>query len=87
MVRQRSAKPLSPGSNPGVAFINLSTFPAPTAASSPKSRNSTLCQTSSNQVESPQEFSPNLVQVFASVWGVTANDAKTVFFSIGVNLG
>jgi hypothetical protein len=60
-----SAKPLSPGSNPGVAFVNLSTFPAPRAASSPKSRNSSLCQTSSNQVESTQEFSHKFSHSFS----------------------
>ncbi|NJN13214.1 MAG: hypothetical protein HC815_36975 [Richelia sp. RM1_1_1] len=63
----RSAKPPSPGSNPGVAFVNIPSFPPPQAPSSFEEWILPLYHFKSNWVESTHDFSPNLVQVLATI--------------------
>jgi hypothetical protein len=85
VVRQRSAKPPSPGSNPGVAFVNIPLFSALEAPSSFNGSNFNLFHFTPNQVESTHKFSPNLVQVFATLWEVTNDFPKAIFLITGVN--
>ena len=89
VVRQRSAKPPSAGSNPAVAFVNIPLFPASQAPSSFEERILRLFHFSSNPVESTHNFSPNLVQVFATFWGITRDFPEEFIFGnwgkIGVN--
>jgi hypothetical protein len=80
VVRQRSAKPPSPGSNPGVAFVNIPSFSALEAPSSFNGPNFNLFHFSPNHVESTHEFRPNLVQVFATFWEVTTDILKAIVF-------
>jgi hypothetical protein len=56
VVRQRSAKPPSPGSNPGVAFVNIPLFSALEAPSSFNGSNFNLFHFTPNQVESTHKF-------------------------------
>ncbi len=52
----RSAKPPSPGSNPGVAFVNIPLFPVSQAPSSLEERILRLFHFRSNPVESTHNF-------------------------------
>ncbi|MEL6163397.1 MAG: hypothetical protein AAFR37_06425 [Cyanobacteria bacterium J06628_3] len=64
-------------------------FPASQAPSSFEERILRLFHFSSNPVESTHDFSPNLVQVFATFWGITRDFPEELIFGnwgkIGVN--
>ena len=66
VVRQRSAKPPSAGSNPAVAFVNIPLFPASQAPSSFEERILRLFHFSSNPVESTHNFSHKFSHSFSS---------------------
>ncbi len=80
VVRQRSAKPPSPGSNPGVAFYDIPSFPAPQAPSSFEEPILRLYHFRSNGVESTHKFRPNLVQAFVTLWEVINGFPKKIIF-------